>query len=84
MWTTLWNIGVDLQVAVGAGGSHAAPFPAQESRSVAAIPLSGAQAPGTPAAFSSATTSSSRWDSIRCRCGTVRRHPVSPKPMFPA
>ena len=32
-----------------------------------------------PAAFSSAATSSSRWVSSRCRCGTVRRQPVRPK-----
>ena len=38
----------------------------------------------TPAAFSRAPSSSSRWVSRRCRCGTLRRQPVSPKPMSSA
>ncbi len=37
-----------------------------------------------PAAFSSAVSSSSRWPSSRCRCGTVRRQPVRPKPILPS
>jgi 4-amino-4-deoxy-L-arabinose transferase-like glycosyltransferase len=38
----------------------------------------------TPVAFSRELSSSSRWVSRRCRWGTLRRQPVSPKPMSSA
>ena len=38
----------------------------------------------TPAAFSNAPSSSSRWVSRRCRWGTLRRQPVRPKSMSSA
>ena len=38
----------------------------------------------TPAAFSRAPSSLSRWTSRRCRCGTVRRHPVRPNAIWSA
>ena len=41
-------------------------------------------ATATPAAFSRAATSSSRWSSSRCRCGTVRRQPVRPNAIWSA
>ena len=60
-------------------GHHRATAPAVPGRGAG---LSRGQA--TAAAFSRATSSSSRWVSSRCSRGTVRRQPVSPKSICPS
>ena len=69
-------------VAAVASAQAAAPVEPTRALRPGAGPLRRAwELYSAPADFSRAASSSSRWVNSRCRCGTLRRQPVRPKPI---